>query len=128
MQFCLRQGELFMLLLCTAFLTRKKASLVYPAPQTGNSPTTYHCTSTQKHPAMPCGGCRPPKWFFHLHKFSVFDCTLEGDGGEGGGGEGPSLLLWCTDILILPSPKPIPRPLEGFWKRANFRKFVNASH
>ena len=66
--------------------------MVYPATQTDNNATPYHCTSVQ-HPALPCGSCRPPKWFFQHNKFPAFNCALEEkywvSGGLGGGGGAP---------------------------------------
>ena len=41
--------------------------------------------------ALPCGGFRPPKWCFRLHKVSVFECTLEGEKGGSRGGRGNPL-------------------------------------
>ena len=64
--------------------------------------------------ALPCSGCKPAKWFFHLHKFSVFDCTVEGEGGGGGGGLpplNPPLLLWYghsnTSLPTAPHAPPL---------------------
>ena len=66
-----------------------------PATQTDNRATTYHCTTTHKRPALPCSGCRPPKWCFHPHKFSVFNRTLEGEEGGGGVGTRPQYQIVC---------------------------------
>ena len=78
--------------------------MICPATQTDNNCTTYHCTSRPKHPALPCGGCSLAKWPFHLHIFSVFNCSLEGEQGGGGlqrGSRGgyPLLLLWWNTYL-----------------------------
>ena len=66
----------------TAFLTGKERSVVCPTTQTDNNATTCQCTSTQKHPALPCGGCRSPEWFFHLR------IGRGGGGGDPRGGRG----------------------------------------
>ena len=42
---------------------RENRSMVHPATQTDTNARPYHRTPTQKRPALPCGGGRPPKRF-----------------------------------------------------------------